>query len=339
MTVAQRVHWLAMGVIVCPQTYLDRIKKFVQRREQRISHLAEFLLRAGPTIDELTVPALKYYVSLLGSTVGRWVWHDSEIETTASSSVSSCVYEMIQRLAGLPEREASIALEALASDTALSSWHSNVIPARDRQRVVRRDAVYRHPGVDQVCNTLHDGPPANSADLAALVTDRLHEIAVWIRTGNTDDWQQYWNVDQYGRPLAPRPENSCRNALLSDLRQRLPSAVEAAREVQHANSTRADIQISYQGAHIPVEAKRNDHQDLWTAIRSQLIVRYVSEPATGGYGIYLVFWFGTEHTPRSPAGVRPASADELREQLEAMLSTEERRKISACVIDVSAPPR
>ena len=339
MTVAQRVHWLAMGVIVCPQTYLDRIKEFVQRREQRISHLAEFLLRAGPTIDELTVPALKYYVSLLGSTVGRWVWHDSEIETTASSSVSSCVYEMIQRLAGLPEREASIALEALASDTALSSWHSNVIPARDRQRVVRRDAVYRHPGVDQVCNTLHDGPPANSADLAALVTDRLHEIAVCIRTGNTDDWQQYWNVDQYGHALAPKPENSCRNALLSDLLQRLPSAVEAAREVQHANSTRADIQISYQGAHIPVEAKRNDHQDLWTAIRSQLIVRYVSEPATGGYGIYLVFWFGTEHTPRSPAGVRPASADELRVQLEAMLSTEERRKISACVIDVSAPPR
>ena len=198
MTVAQRVHWLEMGVIVRPRSYLDPLKDYVQRWERRISHLAGFLRRAGPAIDELTVAAQKYYVSLLGSTVGRWISRDSEIMETESSSVAPCIYEMIQRLAVLPDPEASEALDELASDTALSSWNLNLVTARDRQRVVRRDAVYRHPGVDQVCNTLHDGPPANSADLAALVTDRLYEIAVWIRTGNTDDWQQYWKVDWGG---------------------------------------------------------------------------------------------------------------------------------------------
>ena len=43
MTVAQRVHWLAMGVIVRPRSYLVPLNDFVRRRERRISHLAEFI--------------------------------------------------------------------------------------------------------------------------------------------------------------------------------------------------------------------------------------------------------------------------------------------------------
>ena len=339
MTVAQRVHWLAMGVIGSPDCYLDPLKDFVQRRERRISHLGEFLLRAGPAIDELTVAALKYYISLLGSTVGRWISRDSDIVETESSSVAPCIYEMIQRLAVLPDPEAGKALDELASDAALSSWNLNLVTARDRQRVVRRNALYRHPGVDRACKTLHDGPPANPADLAALVTDRLREVAVRIRTANTDDWRQYWNVDRHGRPLTPKPENSCRDALLSDLRQRLPAEVDAQPEGRHANGRRADIRVACQGFHISVETKRTSHRDLWSAVHEQLIERYTSDPATGGCGIYLVFWFGTQDTPQSPSGLHPACPDELREQLEASLSNEERRKISVCVVDVSRPSR
>ena len=338
MTVAQRVHWVAMGVIVRPDSYLGPLKDLVQRRERRVSHLAEFLRRAGPAIDELTVPALKYYISLLGSTVGRWMSRDSDIMETESSSVAPRIYEMIQRLAVLPDPEASEALDELASDTALSSWNLNLVTARDRQRVVRRDALYRHPTVDQVCNTLRHGPPGNPGDLAALVTDRLDEIAVRIRTDNTDDWRQYWNVNQYERALTPKPENSCRDALLSDLRERLPAEVDAQPEGLYANDGRADIRVACNDFHVPIEIKRNSHGKLWSAMRSQLIERYVSDPATGGYGIYLVFWFGTGDTPPSPPGVRPAGPDELREQLTAM-STEERCRISVRVIDVSPPSR
>ena len=337
MTVAQRVHWLAMGVIVCQNSYLDTLKEYVQSGAGRISHLAEFLLRAGPTIDELTVPPLKYYISLLGSTVGRWVSNDSDIIATESASVAPCVYEMIQRLAVLPDPEASAALDELTADAALSSWNLNLVTARDRQCVVRRDARYRHPDVDQTCKTLHDGPPANPADLAALVTDRLHEIADRIRTANTDDWRQYWNEDQYGRPASPKPENSCRHTLLSDLRQRLPQEVDAQPEGQYANDTRADVRVVYHDFHVPIEAKRDSHKKLWSAIRNQLIEGCANDPATGGYGIYLVFWFGTEDTPRSPSGLRPAGPDELREQLEASLPEDKRRTISVCVIDVSPP--
>lgn len=335
MTVAQRVHWLAMGVIVRPDCYLDPLNEFIQRRERRISHLAEFLLRAGPTIDELTVAALKYYISLLGSTVGRWISRDSDIRETESSRVAPCIYEMIQRLAILPDPEASEVLEELASDPALSSWNLNLVTARDRQRVVRRDTRYRHPSVAQACDTLHDGPPATPGDLAALLADRLDEIAVRIRTENTDDWRQYWNVDQYERPGKPKPQNSCRDALLSDLRQRLPPEVDAEPEGRYANDGQADIRVACRDFHVPIETKRNSHRELWSAVRSQLIQRY----ASGGNGIYLVFWFGPESTQRSPSGDRPAGPDDLRERLEATVSTEERRRISVRVIDVSAPPR
>ena len=87
--------------------------------------------------------------------------------------------------------------------------------------------------------------------------------------------------------------------------------------------------------HVPIEIKRNSHRELWSAIRNQLIERY----ATRGHGIYLVFWFGPKCTPRPPSGDRPAIPDNLREQLEAILSTEVRRRILVRVIDVSAPPR
>ena len=71
-----------------------------------------------------------------------------------------------------------------------------------------------------------------------------------------------------------------------------------------------------------------------------MIKQYTGDPATGGYGIYLVFWFGTEYTQRPPGGAAPPdSPDALREQLEATLTEDERRRISVRVIDVEpAPP-
>lgn len=177
MSVAQRIHWLAMGVVTAPGDYLDRLREFVQRREARITRLVDFLDHAGPTIDELSVPALKYLIRLLGSTVGRWPPHDSDLPSTASSA-SSCVYVLIQRLAILPGLEAGAALGELASDTALGSWRETLISARDRQRVIRRDATYRHPSVAEVRTTLRGRPPVNAGDLTALIADRLDEIAV-----------------------------------------------------------------------------------------------------------------------------------------------------------------
>lgn len=164
-------------------------------------------------------------------------------------------------------------------------------------------------------------------------------MADLIPASNTNDWRQYWNEDSNGQPEKPKNENSCRDALLSDLKERLPEGVDAQPEGRYAHEGRADIRVAYQDFNVPVEVKKNSHADLWSALCDQLVAQYASDPATGGYGIYLVFWFGRELTQPSPDGPRPTTPEELRERLQNTLTTEEARKITVCVIDVGKPDR
>ena len=345
MDVAQRAHWLAAGLILSPETYLEPAGEFAARRERRIRHLFALFerqpLQAFP-MDRLGVPALQLVIRLAGSTFGPWASSATGgvTEVTPDMNAAERVQWMIRGLADFPAEQASSALESLAADPALSRWRPELLRAQDDQRVVRRDAAYRHPDVEQVCRTLSDGPPANAGDLTAVVMDRLDEIADRIRNGNTDDWRQYWNEDSHGRPVKPKTENSCRDALLSDLRPHLPDGVDAQPEGQHAGDRRADIRISCRDFQVPVEVKRNGHRDLWSALRGQLIARYVRDPGTDGHGIYLVFWFGEtdgHRTPPPPSGTRPGDPDALKTRLEESLTPDEARKISVRVVDVSAP--
>ena len=95
---------------------------------------------------------------------------------------------------------------------------------------------------------------------------------------------------------------------LRDLRPRLPVEVDAQPEGRYANDRRADIRVTCGDFHVAVEIKKNNHPELWSALRSQLIERYTIDPATGGYGIYLVLWFGEDAGRRTPplaSGSRP----------------------------------
>lgn len=339
MDVGQRVCWLAAGALVSPTAYRARLENFVQGQERRTLHLAEFLQGVPDRflIGTLGIPQLECLIRLIGRYINPVDIMDARLHTSELIQ-GMLLKELIQDLAASPDKAASDALASLLADPSLSAWRDVLSQTRDAQRVIRRDADYRHPTIEQVCHTLKGGAPANPGDLAALVLDRLEELAAQIRRGNTDDWRQYWNLDAHGRPKEPRPENSCRDALLSDLRQRLPQGVDAQPEGQYANDKRADIRVSYGGFQVPVEIKKNSHPKLWSALQDQLIAQYASDPETDGYGIYLVFWFGEmdgHRTQPSPSGKRPVDAEELKKRLEGTLSPEEARKIAVCVIDVS----
>ena len=338
MNPPQRVNWLAAGVVVAPSIWKDPLYDFVQGKEGRIRHLASFFTSDDPlpfSLGELEMPIVDLLIQLVGSCVGPSDWAGENGAVTAAKKSSDLVNKLIGILAASSDEAAGNILGALCSDPDLSRWRYVLSDARDAQRVIWRDARYRHPDIEQVCTTLNGGSPANAADLSALVVDRLDEIGKQIRTGNTDDWRQYWNEDRYGRRDSPKHEDSCRDAMLSDLRLRLPQGVDAQPEGQYARDTRADIRVSFQNFHVPVEIKKNTHPDLWQACRTQLVEQYTRDPATGGYGIYLVFWFGNNRTQRPPSGTRPASPQELKERLKESLSEDESRKISIEVIDVS----
>ena len=350
LNVAQRVHWLAAGMVTEPARWRGPFQAFVADGEARVRQLAVFCSSAGLRsllVQALSVADLALLVSLLGHSFRPAV---ADGLVTLAAEATECLELLIRDLAAKPASDASAALEALSSDPRLVAWRNTLARARDRQRVVRRDAGYRHPHVDRICRTLQNGRPANAGDLAALVMARLSEIAEEIRGSNTDDWKQYWNLDSYGRPesgsegdrqtaaasSAPgRPENACRDTLLSRLRDRLPPAVDAQPEGEYADDRRADVRVGCDDFNVPMEIKKSSHRDLWSAMRSQLMARYTTDPATGGYGIYLVFWFGADSVAPPPAGRRPQSARDLEERLTASLSAAEARRISVCAIDVS----
>ena len=342
MNDAQRVHWLAAGIIVSPGTYNDLLRAFIEEEgyEHRIRSLVRFFYLEYSMqfpIDELGIASLELLIRFIGGYVGPDQRLDVEL-VTPETQTPRLVNGLIQRLAASPTKDASDALDRLLADPAISRWRDVLSQAQDAQRVTWRDASYRHPTIEQVCKTLNGGTPANPGDLAALVMDRLLELADQIRRGNTDDWSQYWNEPHEQIPT-PKHENRCRDVLLSALqvRLRLLQGVDAQPEGQYANDKRADIRVSYGDFQVPVEIKRNMKRDLWSALRNQLIAQYTIDPDTDGYGIYLVFWFGKDRTQPPPSGTRPANAEELKKRLEATLSPDEARKISVCVIDVSRP--
>ncbi len=340
MNVTQRTHWIAAGLILSPETYYHQLEVWVGSNDRRIRHLAKFLTptyEVSALTGRLTLPSLKLIVKLVGTSFGPYTSGRGMVELEFKAS--DLVAHLIQRLSSLSESDAPNALEELSSDPALRRWQDTIDRAQDSQRVVHRDAAYRHLNVDGILQTLSDEAPAGPADLAALVADRLKEMAVRIPASNTNDWRQYWNEDSNGQPEKPKSENSCRDALLSDLRERLPEGVDAQPEGRYAHEGRADIRVAYQDFNLPVEVKKNSHPGLWSAPRHQLAARYASDPATGGYGIYLVFWFGKERTQPSPDGPRPTTPEELRERLQNTLTPEEARKITVCVIDVGKPDR
>lgn len=105
---------------------------------------------------------------------------------------------------------------------------------------------------------------------------------------------------------------------------------------------RADISVAMPGQKILCELKRDYHLDVWTAAENQLDRFYAHDPEAGGFGVYLVFWFGRKRPspiPAVPGGKpRPRSGEELELMLRDILPADYRKRIAVVVIDVSGPP-
>ena len=338
MNISQRIHLLAAGLIVKPDEFSTPLETLVEGKDKRLRYLAAFFAapRSLPVLTDRHRPAeLVLLIKLLGASFNPscgFILLDNFI-----SKPSDQVSDFIDKLGSLSDQAANQALNQLVADPVLYHWHEKLTQALDSQRVLYRDAIYQYPDVEQIRRTLNNQAPANVTDLAALTIDHLNQISDRIHTNNTDDWRQYWNEDSNGQPKTPKNENSCRDALLSDLQERLPTGVDAQPEGQYANDSRADIRVFYNSYSVPVEVKKNSHRNLWSAPRDQLITRYTNDPKTGGYGIYLVFWFGERYTQPPPQGKGPANSEEMRVRLQATLTEEESRKITVCVVDVEKP--
>jgi hypothetical protein len=336
LDVAQRVYWLTAAVQIAPEVYLESARQFIAHTQARTSHAADLVeaQRRENREMELSLAARLFFIGLFGVTcTPKWGDEDGTGFVTSQMEMGRYVQGLILALAGDASDEALIGLEDLHIRPDLKHWKETLTRALYEQRVTRRKARFKPESVSQVCATLANGKPANAADLWALTVDHLTRLTDEIRNGNTNDYGQYWAGD------TPELEDACRNALLSDLKKLLElHGVAAEPEGRYADAKRADIKVIAPPYQLPIEIKRQMHGDLWTAIERQLVAKYGRESSSDGYGIYLVFWFGSDF-PLTAQGkaTKPRTPQALKQLLRAAVADDLRHKIAVLVVDCSKP--
>ncbi len=344
MNIAQRIYWVATGLIIEPAIYELLIRKEVNGKKIRINYLSSFLCFDWPIKDEryaLPVSTIRMLIELLGpgcsphrETGAGWVGR--------AENERDYVWSLLNKLSNKPTEDSASVLAHLATLPQLSAWHELIRSTQQTQQLSRRESLFKHPNAIQIINTLSRLKPANVEDLAALAIDCLEQLSAEMHGSNDNSYKDFWNVDtRYGKPEIPRPENICRNYLQVRLKALLSNYdVTVEPEAHQAKDKRADMKLSFTAEgktfHLPVEIKRDFHTDLWQAIHEQLIPLYTIAPETGGRGLFLVIWFNYSKLPAHPQGLLPPkSAKQLANMLQDTLTQDEQKLIDVFVLDVS----
>jgi len=200
-----------------------------------------------------------------------------------------------------------------------------------------RENRFSHPNVTDIVKILRNQSPVNPSDLQAIVMNSLEQIAIEIRTSNSDIYRQFWTE---GKVNKHKTENSCRDALLTLLRNHLTQiGIECQPEVDYMNDKRADIRVSYRDQYyLPIEIKGEWHSELWSSAQAQLIPLYTTPKETRGYGVYLVLWVGgIEQTLARDDGKKATTPNELELRLDQHITKDCQNSISVKVLDISWP--
>lgn len=259
-------------------------------------------------------------------------WPNSEMVGDINPwDASEYIRTLITRLGSDVSNEAVTALTALRDAHEDSyTWALRTVSAEQLQK--QADKSYTPPTLDQIKMILDDGPPNSVADLRAIVAEELRELGRRLRGSSEDEIDLYWTDGGL-----PHTENKCRDRTVSLLRGHLaPLSIYTANEADMPQDKRADIVFQHDALLLPLEAKRQQHRDLWNAIDGQLEAFYTGHWQAEGQGLFLVFWFGSGYQVPAPpgGGAKPTSADDLQNKLEQHSSVKAGR-VEVIVLDLS----
>lgn len=260
---------------------------------------------------------------------------------TAGQEGERFICRLVAILAADGSAAASFSLARLAEKHGVSSYRDDIMQARQSQIQRRRELEFLSPSWSEVKATLMNQKPANVADLHALLCERLQSVAKEIRHGNTDSWKFFWNEGSRGEVKDPKSENSGTDVMITLLRHHIWHLdISLQPEMHMSDDKRADIGALYgDRMKVLIEVKRSYHSKVWSAAESQLQKLYTPDPDSGGYGIYVVFWFGGDYTGMMPLhpikGIRPSTAEEMAHWLNDDIGVDVRARVKCFVIDVS----
>lgn len=325
--------WSFVGLALMPEEFADRLSE--QDIESALlapnGDLAKTFNELCPDVDLLD----RIRIGVLGKK------HPArDDDWRHSGGVSGIVRAAIRRLGASDSAVAGEHLKELTAKVE-PSWAPHIAHAAAEHARKLRDEQFAAPSVGHLTSALANGSPATPSDLAAIVLEEVERYKSTLRTGSETPWKRFWNTDGYGAATEPQIENDDRDRLLELLRPRFEEYGIAASlpEARRGENTRVDVlMLSHAGKNLPIEAKRHYNGELWTAASTQL-AGYAADPDACGFGIYLIFWFGTEFkAPKRSDGVDgPENAEALEAMLVDDLPLHLKEKLSVVVLDVSRP--
>lgn len=340
----KRAVWLVVGYLLDEELFELKLTKYSTNHDGvtwEIKDFVDFISKEEKIDIEFTNRQLSLIIKLIGSKYvntpypsGGWSGNKNPWDA------SRFVINIIDLLSTRTGEDPSRLLKALLKIPKLASYRDHIKHVNVKQSSLNREVLYIQPNWSQVSETLQNGKPVNNADLFALVLDHLIDIKRGISNSNTDTYKMFWSCDSYARVKEPEVEDICRDRLLELLRNALNSInVRAEPEAHMADDKRADICVFSSNYKLPIEVKRDSHSDVWSACQNQLERLYNRDPEAGGYGLYVVFWFGEKRKgaiPTAPNNIaRPKSVEEFEISLRSLIPLENRHCIDVLVIDVT----
>ncbi len=287
-------------------------------------------------------PAIVAEPGLLAATVASFapLWpltnHPSDVTTgnvnpwDATDFLARC----LDRLAADPSATATTALASLQGVDYGYAW--KISRSIFDQRRARANSEWRPHKVEALATLVTDGPPVNHSDFQSLLLAELSVVQAKISSSSEDVWRFFY-ADAVKKK--PHKEDQCSDALVSLLKQS-DRPLDFDREKHLGDDREGDIWCKYGKLELAIECKRHWHADLWTAFDWQLAQQQAVDWRVQSYGIYVIYWFGTQvkpltGPPRRSDVAKPRSPIELEIALGEFIRKAGLSGIAVKVIDVS----
>jgi hypothetical protein len=258
--------------------------------------------------------------------------------------------DLIRRLQAEPSQTSLEALKLIHAATS-EGWLAAIIEEVSIALLANRWSPMRPADLLHVLNDPDRRVVTSEAQLAEVVLEALDAIS---RDISADSARRalFWHrqrVPERPRTWIPNEENEFSNTLAIMLDEKLKTLV-VRREVQAQPrlggqaGDNPDIEVTAKlddgsETRCPIEVKGNWHDDVNTAIETQLAKRYLTGPG-GHTGIYLVAWYGgaawsRDDSRQAKAGRHQLQAltDELHAKAKAL--SKDGTTVHVCVVDLT----
>ena len=220
-------------------------------------------------------------------------------------------------------------------DDVNDSYSENIRDAVSAQARARREEAFKPATLTELASVVASDRPRTMEDLRAMVLDALDVLQARARG------DEFNIIERFYDGATPLDEERCRDVVGALLRDALRHGIQQVSERRMPASKRADLAYQLDELQLPLEAKGQWNEALWTAPMGQLEKLYTTDWRAAGIGIYLVFWFGPD-APKGrklkgpPKGQRrPTTPDELAAGLIATIPEHRRSDLTVVVVDLT----